>query len=48
MGTVFQIQNTGESCFSQPLILKLNAHMSWQIDETQQEWVQLTMYGDDL
>ncbi len=36
IGTVFQIQNI-ERVFS-----------PCQIDEAQQEWMQLTVYGDDL
>ncbi len=37
MGTAVQIQNIEESCFSRHLLLRLNAYMGCQIEDTQQE-----------
>ncbi len=37
MGTAVQIQNIEESCFSRHLLLRLNACMGCQIEDTQQE-----------
>ncbi len=42
MDTAVQIQNIRESCFSHPLILRHDAHVGCQTEDTQQERVQLT------
>lgn len=41
-GTAIQIQQIGDDCFSQLLLLRLKAHMGCQIKDTQQEQAQMT------